>query len=85
MSEKQFSVFGSKGGQISPLMHIPLSIFQLVSEAEQARLSLTLLQTRKIGSLVMRPICDMLVCLGSIGMDHVISKPCVKRSAQLMG
>ena len=22
--EKQFSVFGSKGGQISPLMHIPL-------------------------------------------------------------
>ena len=22
--EKQFSVFGSKGGQISPLMHVPL-------------------------------------------------------------
>ena len=22
--EKQFSVFGSKGGQINPLMHIPL-------------------------------------------------------------
>ena len=24
--EKQFSVFGSKGGQISPLLHVPLLI-----------------------------------------------------------
>ena len=24
IGQKQFSVFGSKGGQISPLMHVPL-------------------------------------------------------------
>ena len=24
IGDKQFSVFGSKGGQISPLMHVPL-------------------------------------------------------------
>ena len=26
IGEKQFLVFGSRGGQISPLMHVPLSI-----------------------------------------------------------
>ena len=30
--EKQFSFFGSKGGQISPLMHVPLLITLFLKE-----------------------------------------------------
>ena len=30
--EKQFSSFGSKGGQISPLMHVPLFLLKLADD-----------------------------------------------------
>ena len=37
--EKQFSVFGSKGDQISPLMHVPLSYVDSLGSASKKKCS----------------------------------------------
>ena len=47
--EKQLSGFGSRGGQLCPLMHDALWVFQLVSVAKQVDFKLDGSQTSKTG------------------------------------
>ena len=54
IGEKQFSVFGSRGGQNSPLMHVPLYIYLSIKATNKIYIFLTpqdeinvILMTRK--------------------------------------